>query len=229
MEIKKEINIFIRSKIQIGIFCLAGAVMGLIYIVFFSKLQHISYDQALSEVWYIILITMFLGWLSGNVFVAHEVVDINFSGEYPSYPLSNLYQCPFYFDGVYCATREGLLQAFKTKVINEQVRLCTLSGHNAQKAGQEYNNWKDNQILYWNGKSFERDSDEYLDLLKQVFNPENMSLDIIVALLATNNRKLIHSVGKSDMIDTVLTEQEFCSLMTSARIKLKEKGLAYIG
>ncbi len=157
-----------------------------------------------------------------------EVIDIDSRGEYPADVLSNLHECPFYFDGVYCASREGLLQAFKTQFVNEQVRLCGLSGREAQKAGQQYNNWKDDQFLYWKGRSFKRDSGEYQELLKGVFNPENMSLDEIVALLSTGNKKLVHSVGKSDIRDTVLTEQEFCTLMMNARDILREKGLGYI-
>ena len=173
----------------------------------------------------LLVFTILIFWAIGN----EETVDIDSQGEYPAYPLSNLYQCPFYFDGVYCASREGLLQAFKTEFINEQVRLCGLPGSIAQKAGQQYNNWKDDQFLYWHGKSYKRDSQEYWDLLLRVFDPENMSVDVLAALLATHNRELVHSIGKSDITDTVLTELEFCSLMTIARTKLKEKGLAYIG
>lgn len=206
-----------------------GAVMGLIFIIILSKTDHLSYDNILAEMWFMIPMASFIGWLAGMVFAAEGTVDINSRGEYPAYPLSNLYQCPFYFDGVYCATREGLLQAFKTKFINEQQRICGLSGREAQKAGQQYNNWKDDQILYWKGKSFRRDSKECWDLLVLVFNPENMSLDVVVALLVTHNKRLIHSIGKSDMTDTVLTEQECCLLMTNARTQLKEKGLGYVG
>ncbi len=158
----------------------------------------------------------------------NEVINIDSRGEYPANVLSNLHECPFYFDGVYCASREGLLQAFKTQFVNEQVRLCGLSGREAQKSGQQYNNWKDDQFLYWKGKSFERGSQEYQELLKGVFDPENMSLDVIIALLSTDNKKLVHTIGKSDVADTVLTEQEFCALMMNARDILREKGLRYL-
>ncbi len=156
-----------------------------------------------------------------------KVININSRGKYPTNVLSNLYECPFYLDDVYCASREGLLQAFKTQFVNEQMRLCGLSGREAQRFGQEYNYWKDDQFLYWKGGCFERDSGEYQELLKRVFNPENMSLEVITALLSTGNKKLVHSVGKSDIRDTVLTEQEFCALMMNARDILREKGLRY--
>jgi len=216
-------------RVKISIFGLCGVVVGLVYIVIFSKLQHISYEQALSEMWFMILAVVALGYFLGYIRAELEPVDINSRDEYPSYALSNLYQCPFYFDGVFCTSREGLLQAFKTNLIHEQERLCGLLGHEAQKAGQEYNNWKDDQVLYWKDKSFKRDSKEYWDLLVRVFDPENMRLDVVAALLATRNRKLIHSIGKVDINDTVLTEQELCLFMTNARIQLKEKGLVYVG
>jgi hypothetical protein len=156
-------------------------------------------------------------------------VDIHSRGKWPANVLSNFHDNPFYFDGIYCASFEGILQAFKTKFVNEQARLCGLSGRAAQKAGQEYNNWKESQYLYWNGESYERGSAEYWELLLRVFDIENMNIDKITALLATGNRKLVYSIGKKDKPQTVLTEDEFCRLLTIARVRLKEKGLVYIG
>ena len=156
-------------------------------------------------------------------------IDIGSRNKWPANVLSNFHDNPFYFDGIYCASIEGLLQAFKTKYANEQIRLCGLPGPEAQEAGREYNDWKDSQYLHWNGKSYERGSVEYWELLLRVFDIENMSSDKIAGLLATGNRKLVHSIGKNDKTQTILTEDEFCRLLTIARAKLKEKGLAYIG
>ncbi|XLQ19781.1 MAG: hypothetical protein ACKUBY_04270 [Candidatus Moraniibacteriota bacterium] len=219
-----------KSKIGRGaLFGLTGTLVIYIILVTQSGSQVLLFGYTISKWWLVPLVTVAFSLVGYDVAKKHESIDIHSHGKYPANLLSNLYQCPFYFDGVYCATREGLLQAFKTKFLNEQLWLCSLTGYEVQKTGQEYNNWKKDQILYWKGKTYKRDSEEYWDLLKRVFDLENISLDVVAALLATRNRKLIHSIGKSDITDTILTEEEFCSLMTNARSKLKEKGLAYIG
>ena len=156
-----------------------------------------------------------------------KVVDISLKRDWPANVLSNFYEAPFYFDGVYCASKEGLLQALKTQYRNEQIRICSLSGIEAKKAGQKYNDWKDGQFLWWNGYYYYRKSKEYWDLLKRIFDVQYFTLDLIVAILATGDKKFIHSVGESDKSKTVLTEEEFCKLMTVARQKLKNMGLVY--
>ncbi len=216
-------------NITIFLCIMFGAVMGLVFVVAFGKIQHLSYDGALAEMWFMIPVMAFMGWFTGIVFVKRGVVDINSRGDYPAYVLSNLYQCPFYFNGIFCASREGLLQALKVSDIDEQIRLCSLLGYEAQQVGQNYNGWKENQLLHLQGEVYKRNSEKYQHLLKRIFDSENMSLDVVAALLSTHNKKLIHSIGKSDITDTVLTEQEFCLLMTGVRTQLKEKGLAYIG
>ena len=221
--------------------CLKSVFVGILGIILCYMLPLIYSNPNIDNLWNAIVLDLPIIGIVFVVFVVlsyesfftsnkskKEVIDIDSRGEYPANVLSNLHECPFYFDGVYCASREGLLQAFKTQFVNEQVRLCGLSGREAQKSGQQYNNWKDDQFLYWKGKSFERGSQEYQELLKGVFDPENMSLDVIIALLSTDNKKLVHTIGKSDVADTVLTEQEFCALMMNARDILREKGLRYL-
>ncbi len=218
----------VRS-ITIFLCIMFGAVMGLVFVVAFGKIQHLSYDCALAEMWFSIPVMACIGGLSGMIFATEDIVDINSRGDYPAYALSNLYQCPFYFNGIFCASREGLLQALKVSDVDEQIRLCSLSGYEAQQAGQNYNNWKENQLLHLQGEVYKRDSEKCQHLFKRIFDSENMSLDVVAAILSTHNKKLIQSIGKSDITDTVLTEQEFCLLMTDVRTQLKEKGLAYIG
>ena len=43
------------------------------------------------------------------------------------------------------------------------------------------------------------------------------------ALMATRGMKLYHSRGKSDPFKTILTEQEFCQILTD----LRDKGLGH--
>ena len=220
--------------------CLKSVFVGILGIILCYMVPLIYSNPNINNLWNAIVLDLPIIGIVFVVFVVlsyesffasnkskKEVIDINSRGEYPANVLSNLHDGSFYFDGVYCASREGLLQAFKTQFVNEQMRLCGLSGREAQKSGQQYNNWKDDQFLYWKGRSFKRDSGEYQELLKEVFDPENMSLEVIATLLSTGNKKLVHSVGKNDIRDTVLTEQEFCTLMVNARDILREKGLRY--
>lgn len=49
--------------------------------------------------------------------------------------------------------------------------------------------------------------------------------DFQKALLATSDKTLYHTMGKSDPTRTILTEEEFCELLTKIRTALKKKQL----
>ena len=84
-------------------------------------------------------------------------------------------------------------------------------------ATQAFKNWKQKQELYWNGKIYKRDSEEYQNLLNRAYNRLYENGGFYKALCSTNGATLEHSIGKSKCSETVLTKQEFCSRLTYLR------------
>lgn len=147
-------------------------------------------------------------------------MDIRAKGKYPSNKLSNFAIHHFVYDGVECASMEGLLQSLKFKNPEMQKHVCTLSGKVAKSKGAN-KNWKTKQILYWKGREIPRQSEEYQILLKEMFDALGTNEGFKKALLSTGNATLKHSLGHRNPKATILTETEFCSLLTNLREKLK--------
>lgn len=66
-------------------------------------------------------------------------MDIGSKSTYPAGALSNFSPHPFTFDGVECASMEGLLQSFKQDKPHIQVETCKLVGLQAKRKGQKRN------------------------------------------------------------------------------------------
>ena len=147
-------------------------------------------------------------------------MDIGSGNAWPSCSLSNFAPHPFVFDGVECASMEGLLQAFKFSNPDMQRHVCSLVGFSAKFKGKN-RPWHKLQKLYWQGKEMDRRSQEYQDLLDRAYEALSTNAGFAKALLATGDAVLKHSIGKSDPNQTVLTRQEFCSRLTKIRAKLK--------
>ena len=147
-------------------------------------------------------------------------MDIGSGAGFPAAALSNFTPHPFLFDGVECSSMEGLLQSFKFKDINMQIEVCKLVGRAAKFKGKKKKWWKE-QILYWQGKEYKRDSDEYQELLDRAFAALATNSGFQKALLATGNAVLTHSIGKNKINETVLTKQEFCSRLMKIRKELR--------
>lgn len=147
-------------------------------------------------------------------------MDIGSGTGFPSAALSNFAPHPFIFDGIECNSMEGLLQSFKFSNPDMQKEVCKLVGKQAKFKGKK-KKWFKTQILYWQGKEFKRDSQEYQELLDRAFNALAENEGFKKALLATGNSTLIHSIGKTKMSETVLTKAEFCSRLMKIRENLK--------
>jgi serine protease inhibitor len=149
-------------------------------------------------------------------------MDILSTAAYPSSALSNFAAHAFVFDGVPCASMEGLLQSFKFSLHKEQLEVCALTGVSAKRRGQERNApWKTTQLLWWKGVSFPRESRAYQDLLNHAFDALATNTDFQRALMATQNEPLTHTMGHLNPKETILTEQEFCAQLTRLREALK--------
>lgn len=147
-------------------------------------------------------------------------VDISSKGDYPSGNLSNFAPHAFVFDGVECASMEGLLQSLKFKDAGAQRYICTLVGKAAKKAGSERNWQQDRHTLWWQGRPIDRLAPEYQQFLDAAFATLASNDAFRRALLDTGEATLTHSMGEPEPQDTVLTEREFCSRLTAIRSRL---------
>ncbi len=126
--------------------------------------------------------------------------------------LSNFTRRDFYFDGVLCRSIEGVLQGFKRESEGEQRIICGLWGSQAKLAGGD--DWKSTQTLFWRGVAYKRESPEYRALLERLYRTvydqdERFRKDIE----RSKRYVLTHSIGSHDPRDSVLTEEEFLSLL----------------
>lgn len=151
-------------------------------------------------------------------------MDIGSETGYPSAALSNFSPHSFTIDGIECASMEGFLQSLKFSNPDMQKEVCKLVGKAAKFKGKK-KKWYRTQTLYWQGKEFARDSDEYQELLDRAFEALGTNKKFQKALLATGNATLTHSIGKKKTNETVLTVQEFVSRLYKIRTKLKENML----
>ena len=149
-------------------------------------------------------------------------MDIGSGSGFPSATLSNFSPHPFIFDGVECNSMEGLLQSFKFSNPEMQKEVCKLVGKQAKFKGKK-KKWFRTQTLYWQGKEFKRDSEEYQELLDRAFDALATNEGFKKALLATGNSTLTHSIGKTKQSETVLTRTEFCSRLTKIRTRLQNE------
>ncbi|OGG72447.1 hypothetical protein A3A38_02070 [Candidatus Kaiserbacteria bacterium RIFCSPLOWO2_01_FULL_53_17] len=149
-------------------------------------------------------------------------MDIGSKAGYPASALSNFAPHPFVFDGVECASMEGLLQSFKFDKPHIQIEVCKLVGLQAKHRGQKRNKaWKRAQGLWWQGRMYDRHGKEYQELLDRAFNALFKNDSFRKALCATRKSTLTHAIGKSRCSETVLTEREFCSRLEALRAKLQ--------
>jgi hypothetical protein len=149
-------------------------------------------------------------------------MDIRSGGTYPSNKLSNFATHPFFYDEIQCSSMEGFLQSLKFKNPDMQIYVCTLSGKTAKMKGSK-KNWKTKQILWWKGEPIARKSNEYQNLINSAFDALSLNDGFCRALLSTQNATLKHSMGHKDQRSTVLTEREFCSILTRVRTELQKK------
>ena len=148
-------------------------------------------------------------------------MNIHSKSKWPANFLSNFASHSFIIDGVECSSMEGFLQSLKEKDPAIQIEIYKLTGIEAKRRGEAYNEtWKREQKLWWQGKKFVRYGDEYQKLLDRAFEKLAKNEDFQKALLATEGKWLTHSIGKKDKKDTVLTIEEFCC---SRLVKIRKK------
>lgn len=141
--------------------------------------------------------------------------------------LSNFKRRSFVFDGVRCGGFEGIVQALKCSDIVRQREICALSRKDAKRAGREYDTWKDDQKLYWNGDTYDRCSRGYVLLITRIYDAiYDQDAAFRRDLLALKDAVIWHSIGKPDMRDTTLTEVEMLFQLERLRHRAIRDSLA---
>lgn len=146
-------------------------------------------------------------------------MNIGSKNGYPASALSNFSPHPFVLDGVEIASMEGFLQSLKFKNPEMQKYVCTLVGKMAKAKGREKNWWRDG-YLYWKGCPIDRFGEVYQHLLDIAYEAMfKQSESFRNALRASGSATLVHTIGKTNTKETILTQSEFCSRL----MKLKER------
>ena len=130
------------------------------------------------------------------------------SGPYAK-ALSNLFPYEFEFKGKKLHSIEAFFQGIKFKDIDMQNLVFAYDSLNSNyvKVCSNYD-WKETGILYWQGEEIDRYSEEYDDLIDEMYisaiqNP------LYRNLLKTCDREIIHTIGGKEKSDTVFTRYEF--------------------
>lgn len=137
--------------------------------------------------------------------------------------LSNLYPYTFIIDGIEVKSMEGFLQSLKTPNILNKKKIWKMYGVDAWKYGQKFNNWKNNQILYWEGDMIKRESILYTQLISKAYDCLFENEDFKNNLKLSLKYKITHSIGQTDISNTLLTKEEYIQNMERLRTKIKEK------
>lgn len=146
-------------------------------------------------------------------------IDIHSSGKWPSYALSNFYPHEFEFEGIKCGSMEGFLQAIKTQDTNRQEMVCSLSRKDAKLRSTD--TWKKEQNIYWKCKTYNRHGYRFQFLLRRAYREMiKQCPKFREALIATGTKRLYHTIGKTDAHNTILTEREFCTILTELRSEI---------
>lgn len=137
--------------------------------------------------------------------------------------LSNLFPYTFKFKGKTMRSIEGFFQGIKFKDIAMQNLVFTYYGLDASniKIASDYD-WKKDGNLYWQGKTINRFSKEYDDLVDELYisaiqNP------LYRNVLKNCNKYILHSIGAETKEETVFTRYEFERQLNCLKDFLKEK------
>lgn len=138
------------------------------------------------------------------------VIDISFRGVGLERDLSNLVAYPFMLDGVFCGSMEGFLQSLKFTLPHRKREIAALDGAEAWRNGQTGNDWQDTQILFWDDVAYPRLSKKYHGLLARAYDTCVRANDTFAeALRQSGDALLVHTRGKHNPTNTVLTEYEY--------------------
>lgn len=145
-----------------------------------------------------------------------KAVDIWSKTESPADVLSNLCSNGFRFDGMVCGSMEGFLQSLKQKDKDKQRQICSMKGKNAKKMTST--GWQTDQTVWWKGNPIDRQSIDYYSFASAAYLAMfEQNERFRTALMSTRGMTLFHSRGEHYPYKTILTEHEFCQILTDLR------------
>ena len=122
----------------------------------------------------------------------------------------------FCFDGMVCGSMEGFLQSLKQKDKDKQRQICQMKGKNAKKMTST--GWQTDQIVWWKGNPIDRQSQDFYNLISAAYlSMFEQNERFRTALMSTRGMVLYHSRGERNPYKTILTEREFCQVLTDLR------------
>lgn len=133
--------------------------------------------------------------------------------------LSNLHKHPFFLNDLYFGSIEGFLQGLRVQCPEFQKVVFGKHGIEAKRFGKVYP--IKNQTLFYRGVAFNRHSEYYSNIVSSAYDAcfdQNRSFQ--KAIFETKDMTYIHTVGKTDPFDTILTNDEFIGNLLRLRKKL---------
>lgn len=150
-------------------------------------------------------------------------VGYTLSGMYPKL-LSNLFPYEFKFKGHKLNSIECFFQGIKFPNKKNQNKIFNYSGKEAlslQKASLY--NWKETGIVYWQGKPIIRDSQEYDNLVTELY-VSAIQNTFYRNVIKNCKLPIIHAIGEIDKKNTTFTRYEFELMLNCLHDFLNKKG-----
>ena len=137
--------------------------------------------------------------------------------------LSNLFPYEFEFRGKKLNSIESFFQGIKFKDINMQNLVFSYSGLNSNrvKVCSGYD-WKITGEIYWQGKEIDRYSEEYDDLVDEMY-VSAIQNPLYRNVLKICDVYIMHSIGAKEKSETVFTRYEFEKQLNCLKDFLKNK------
>ena len=155
------------------------------------------------------------------------MIDIYSKAEYPACELSNFAEHPFWLDGVEIQSMEGFLQSLKYMRLSKQREICKMSGQEAKKHGKRKIGWRMAMMVFWKEDDFDLLSDKYQILIDRAYDAMyEQSPAFRQALLDTGEEPLAHTIGKTYIGTTILTEYQFVKRLERLRERAWREKLA---
>lgn len=144
--------------------------------------------------------------------------------------LSNLSPTEFTFEGVFCASAEGAIQALKYENEDEQKRICTLFGGKAKRAGKKGNKRIETELstngkafIFWKGGKILFRSPEHFNLIKEILMAKfTQNESAKSALLKTGNSQITHDMGYPESTFTSLPAKVFTNMLHEIRNEIQK-------
>lgn len=152
--------------------------------------------------------------------IAIKVNDIRPEGRHPEDILSRLCNNGFCFQRVQCGCMEAFLLSLRHQDTEIQRKVCVMDSSDLGYKLKWYPapNWRENQTLWWKGKPIKRYSSDYRQLIEEAFSEMYLwSARFRFVLMQTENKKLTCNSGNNDPSKCLLTDREFCEILTCLR------------